>query len=82
MDCDSNGIIEPKEFGNQVWVGDRLNDGQGGRAGKYYGFGDKKSPDTWTLPAEFNERPHKKPDACLRFGGSNGLPYDLVQTTN
>lgn len=40
--------------------GDRLNDGQGGRAGKYYGFGDKKSPDTWTIPAEFNERPHKK----------------------
>ena len=26
MDCDSSGVIEPKEFGNQVWVGDRLHE--------------------------------------------------------
>ena len=26
MDCDTSGMIEPKEFGNQVWVGDRLHE--------------------------------------------------------
>ena len=40
--------------------GDRYNDGQGGRAGKYYGVGEEDNPDTWMLPAEFNDRPHKR----------------------
>ncbi len=40
--------------------GDRYNDGQGGRAGKYYGVGEEENPDTWMLPAEFNDRPHKR----------------------
>ena len=37
---------------------DRKNDGQGGHAAKYYGFGDEEVDSTWTLPAEFNDRPH------------------------
>ena len=40
--------------------GDRYNDGTGGRAGKYYGVGEEENPDTWMLPAEFNDRPHKR----------------------
>ena len=40
--------------------GDRYNDGQGGRAGKYYGVGEEENPDTWMPPAEFNDRPHKR----------------------
>jgi len=40
--------------------GDRYNDGTGGRAGKYYGVGEEDNPDTWMLPAEFNDRPHKR----------------------
>lgn len=49
---------------------DRLNDGQGGRAGKFYGIWDhkqsvilvqaKSNPNSWLLPAEFNKRPHKR----------------------
>ncbi|NOZ03574.1 MAG: peptidylprolyl isomerase [FCB group bacterium] len=39
---------------------DRQNDGQGGRAGKYFGLGDPDNPDTWTVPAEFNDRPHDR----------------------
>lgn len=47
---------------------DRSNDGLGGRAGKFYGIWDHKqaqllseakaNPDSWLVPAEFNERPH------------------------
>ncbi|RMF08095.1 MAG: peptidylprolyl isomerase, partial [Candidatus Neomarinimicrobiota bacterium] len=37
---------------------DRSLHGEGGHAGKYYGLGDKNDPETWTLPAEFNDRPH------------------------
>jgi len=40
--------------------GDRLNDGLGGRAGKYYGIGDKNNPNTWRLPAEFSSLPHNR----------------------
>ena len=40
--------------------GDRYNDGLGGRAGKYYGIGEKDNPDTWMLPAEFNDRSHRR----------------------
>tara|TARA_B100000029_G_C17602904_1_gene966384 strand:- start:1497 stop:2162 length:666 start_codon:yes stop_codon:yes gene_type:complete len=40
--------------------GDSFNDGQGGRAGKYFGIGEKDIPDTWTIPAEFNDMKHKK----------------------
>ncbi|MEE2877127.1 MAG: peptidylprolyl isomerase [Candidatus Neomarinimicrobiota bacterium] len=40
--------------------GDRLNDGLGGRAGKYYGIGDKDNPNTWRLPAEFSSLPHNR----------------------
>lgn len=39
---------------------ERGNDGQGGRAGKYYGIGDRDDPDTWNLPAEFNSKSHKR----------------------
>ena len=37
---------------------DRMNDGQGGRAGKFYGIGEENNRETWRLPAEFNERRH------------------------
>ncbi|MFQ6674217.1 MAG: peptidylprolyl isomerase [Fidelibacterota bacterium] len=37
---------------------DRMNDGEGGRAGRFYDFGDEDDPDTWRLPAEFNSRHH------------------------
>lgn len=36
----------------------RLNDGEGGRAAKYFGLGKENIDSTWTLPAEFNDRPH------------------------
>ncbi len=49
---------------------DRSNDGNGGRAGKFYGVWDVKvtdtwksaqsNPDSWLLPAEFNELTHKR----------------------
>ena len=39
---------------------DRSNDGQGGRAGKYFGLGKKDDPNTWLIPQEFNERPHNR----------------------
>ena len=32
----------------------------GGHAGKYFGIGDENNPETWTVPAEFNEKPHKR----------------------
>jgi peptidyl-prolyl cis-trans isomerase B (cyclophilin B) len=37
---------------------DNVNDGQGGYAAKYYGFGDEAVDTSWTLPAEFNDHPH------------------------
>ncbi|MDP6230489.1 MAG: peptidylprolyl isomerase [Candidatus Marinimicrobia bacterium] len=37
---------------------DKMNDGQGGHAAKYYGFGDEALDTSWTIPAEFNDRPH------------------------
>ncbi len=39
---------------------DRGNDGRGGRAGKYYGIGDRDNPETWLLPAEFSSKSHKR----------------------
>tara|TARA_Y100000817_G_scaffold49112_1_gene35030 strand:- start:5687 stop:6346 length:660 start_codon:yes stop_codon:yes gene_type:complete len=39
---------------------DRFNDGMGGHAGKYFGIGDENNSETWTVPAEFNEKPHKR----------------------
>jgi len=39
---------------------DRSKHGEGGHAGKYFGIGDKDNPDTWTIPAEFNDRPHAR----------------------
>ncbi|MEE8437573.1 MAG: peptidylprolyl isomerase [Candidatus Neomarinimicrobiota bacterium] len=39
---------------------DRLNDGSGGRAGKYFGIGDENNKDTWMIPAEFNDSLHLK----------------------
>ena len=35
-----------------------VNDGLGGHAAKYYGLGDEAVETSWTLPAEFNDRPH------------------------
>ena len=37
---------------------DKMNDGQGGHAAKYFGHGDESVTASWTLPAEFNDRPH------------------------
>ena len=37
---------------------DRSNDGLGGHAANFYGEGEEENPETWTLPAEFNDRPH------------------------
>ena len=48
--------------------GDRYNDGLGGRAGKYYGIGEKDNPDTWMLPAEFNDRPHRRGTLSMARG--------------
>ena len=39
---------------------DRMNDGSGGRAGKYFGIGRENDPSTWTIPAEFNDSLHIK----------------------
>ncbi len=36
----------------------RDDDGQGGHAARYFGHGDENVTASWTLPAEFNERPH------------------------
>ena len=36
----------------------RLNDGSGGRAGKFFGIGQESNPDTWMIPGEFNESLH------------------------
>jgi len=48
--------------------GDRDNDGKGGRAGKYYGVGEEDNPDTWMLPAEFNDRPHRRGTLSMARG--------------
>ena len=48
--------------------GDRYNDGLGGRAGKYYGIGEKDNPDTWRLPAEFNDRSHMRGTLSMARG--------------
>ncbi len=37
---------------------DRLNDGMGGRAGKYFDIGEEDDPATWTLPSEFSDSLH------------------------
>ena len=34
--------------------------GTGGRAGKFFGLGDENDPNTWLIPAEFNDIPHTK----------------------
>ena len=39
---------------------DRMNDGTGGRAGKFFGIGRENDPESWTVPAEFNDTPHKR----------------------
>ena len=38
----------------------RMNDGTGGRAGKYFGIGREDDPNSWTIPAEFNDKKHVK----------------------
>ena len=38
----------------------RMNDGTGGRAGKFFGIGREDDPSTWTIPAEFNDKDHVK----------------------
>jgi peptidyl-prolyl cis-trans isomerase B (cyclophilin B) len=37
-----------------------MNDGTGGRAGKYFGIGREDDPNSWTIPAEFNNKKHVK----------------------
>ena len=39
---------------------DRMNDGTGGRAGKFFGIGRENDPESWTVPAEFNDNPHQR----------------------
>ena len=39
---------------------DRMNDGTGGRAGKFFGIGKENDPESWTVPAEFNDTPHQR----------------------
>ena len=39
---------------------DRMNDGTGGRAGKFFGIGREDDPNSWTIPAEFNDKDHVK----------------------
>jgi cyclophilin family peptidyl-prolyl cis-trans isomerase len=34
--------------------------GTGGRAGKFFDLGDENDPNTWLIPAEFNDIPHTK----------------------
>ena len=38
----------------------RMNDGTGGRAGKFFGIGRENDPNSWTIPAEFNDKDHVK----------------------
>jgi len=37
-----------------------MNDGTGGRAGKFFGIGREDDPNSWTIPAEFNDKDHVK----------------------
>ena len=39
---------------------DRMNDGTGGRAGKFFGIGRENDPESWAVPAEFNDTPHQR----------------------
>ena len=39
---------------------DRMNDGTGGRAGKFFGIGRENDPESWTVPAELNDTPHQR----------------------
>ena len=39
---------------------DRMNDGTGGRAGKFFGIGRENDPESWTVPAEFNDTPPQR----------------------
>ena len=39
---------------------DRMNDGTGGRAGKFFGIGREEDSNSWTIPAEFNDKDHVK----------------------
>ena len=39
---------------------DRMNDGTGGRAGKFFGIGKEEDSNSWTIPAEFNDKDHVK----------------------
>lgn len=36
----------------------RMNDGSGGRAARFYNVGTEADTTSWALPAEFNDRPH------------------------
>ena len=38
----------------------RMNDGTGGRAGKFFGIGREDDPETWLIPEEFNDSLHVK----------------------
>jgi|TARA_B100001750_G_scaffold168092_1_gene136535 peptidyl-prolyl cis-trans isomerase B (cyclophilin B) len=38
----------------------RMNDGTGGRAGKFFGIGREDDPDSWLIPSEFNDSLHVK----------------------
>ena len=39
---------------------DRMNDGTGGRAGKFFGIGREEDSNSWMIPAEFNDKDHVK----------------------
>ena len=46
----------------------RLNDGVGGRAGKFFGIGRENDPETWMIPSEFNDKLHVKGTLSMARG--------------
>jgi len=51
---------------------DRMNDGTGGRAGKYFGIGRENDPDTWLIPGEFNDKLHVR--GTLSMARNHSIP--------
>jgi len=50
----------------------RMNDGTGGRAGKYFGIGRENDPDTWLIPGEFNDKLHVR--GTLSMARTHSIP--------
>ena len=64
---------------------DRMNDGTGGRAGKYFGdetddyVGREDEPSTWTIPAEFNDSLHVKGTLSMAI---ERVPFTCSESLN